>query len=104
MAGAASQAGDADSSRAPGLASGLRGSVGVHRGALLLVPQWQCISSFVFYIQQNIAPADVVFGYFCSISTCIDIPMHKKTDVLVCPTTDVTFLVVEFRVLTKILK
>ena len=21
----------------------------VHRGALLLVPQWQCISSFVFY-------------------------------------------------------
>ena len=50
MAGAASQAGDADSSRAPGLASGLQGSVNVHRGALLLVPQWQCISSFVFYI------------------------------------------------------
>ena len=39
MAGAASQAGDADSSRAPGLASGLQGSVNVHRGALLLVPQ-----------------------------------------------------------------
>ena len=50
MAGAASQAGDADSSRAPGLASGLQGSMNVHRGALLLVPQWQCISSFVFYI------------------------------------------------------
>ena len=50
MAGAASQAGDADSSRAPGLTSGLQGSVNVHRGALLLVPQWQCISSFVFYI------------------------------------------------------
>ena len=49
MAGAASQAGDADSSRAPGLTSGLQGSVNVHRGALLLVPQWQCISSFVFY-------------------------------------------------------
>ena len=49
-AGAASQAGDADSSRAPGLTSGLQGSVNVHRGALLLVPQWQCISSFVFYI------------------------------------------------------
>ena len=45
-----SQAGDADSSRAPGLTSGLQGSVNVHRGALLLVPQWQCISSFVFYI------------------------------------------------------
>ena len=50
MAGAASHAGDADSSRAPGLTSGLQGSVNVHRGALLLVPQWQCISSFVFYI------------------------------------------------------
>ena len=50
MAGAASQAGDADSSRAPGLTSGLKGSVNVHRGALLLVPQWQCISSFVFYV------------------------------------------------------
>ena len=50
MAGAASQAGDADYSRAPGLTSGLQGHVNVLRGALLLVPQWQCISSFVFYI------------------------------------------------------
>ena len=39
MAGAASQAGDADSSRAPGLTSGLQGSVNVHRVALLLVTQ-----------------------------------------------------------------
>ena len=46
-------AGDADSSRAPGLTSGLQGSVNVHRGALLLVPQWRCISSFVFYIIDN---------------------------------------------------
>ena len=38
MAGAASQAGDADPSRAPGLTSGLQGSVNVHRGALLFVP------------------------------------------------------------------
>ena len=38
MAGVASQAGDADSYRAPGLTSGLQGSVIVHRGALL-VPQ-----------------------------------------------------------------
>ena len=50
MAGAASQAGDTDSYRAPGLTSGLQGSVIVHRGTLLLVPQWQCIGSFVFYI------------------------------------------------------
>ena len=50
MAGAASQAGDADTSRTPGLTSGLQGSVNVHRCTLLLVPQWQCISSFVFYI------------------------------------------------------
>ena len=39
IAGAASQAGDADSPRAPGLTSGLQGSVNVHRGALLLPPQ-----------------------------------------------------------------
>ena len=38
-AGAASQAGDADSSRVPGPTSGLQGSVNVHRGALLLVLQ-----------------------------------------------------------------
>ena len=53
MAGAASQAGDADSSRTPGLTSGLQGSVNVHRGALLLVPQWQYISSFVFYMKKK---------------------------------------------------
>ena len=30
----------------------------LHRGALLLVPQWQCISYFVFYIevQQELCP------------------------------------------------
>ena len=39
MAGAASQAGDADSSRAPGPTSGLQGSVNVQRSSLLLVPQ-----------------------------------------------------------------
>ena len=39
MAGAACQARDADSSRAPGLTSASQGSVNVHRGALLLVPQ-----------------------------------------------------------------
>ena len=52
MAGAASQAGDADSSRAPGLTSVLQGSVNVYRGALLVVPQWRYIRSFVFYIIQ----------------------------------------------------
>ena len=39
MAGATSQAGDADSSWAPGLTFGLQGSVNVHRGTLLSVPQ-----------------------------------------------------------------
>ena len=47
MVGAASQAGDADSSRALGPTSGLQGSVNVNRGALLLVPvtvhQFFCI-------------------------------------------------------------
>ena len=70
MAGAASQAGDAYSSRAPGLTSGLQGFVNVHRGALLLVPQRQCISSFVHvfynsilltYLKINIPPEPQVF-------------------------------------------
>ena len=50
MAGAASQAGDADSSRAPGLTSGLQGSVhvNVHRecsivSATVTVHQFLCI-------------------------------------------------------------
>ena len=33
---------------------GLQGSVNVHCGALFLVPQWQCISSFAFYIRKFI--------------------------------------------------
>ena len=49
----ASQAGDADSSRAPGLTSGLQGPVNVHRNALLMMPQWQGISCFVFYMNKN---------------------------------------------------
>ena len=56
MAGAASQAGNADSSRAPCLTSDLQGCMNVHRGALLLVPLWQCISSFVFYILSHLFP------------------------------------------------
>ena len=34
----------------PGHLSPLVSSVNFHRGGLLLVPQWQCISCFVFYI------------------------------------------------------
>ena len=65
MAGAASQAGDADSSRAPVLTSALQWSVNVHRGALLLVPQWQCISSFVFYIFVTLVPF-AMWSWQCS--------------------------------------
>ena len=65
MAVAASQAGDADSSRALGLTSGLQGSVNVHRGTLLLVPQWQCISSFVFYIWKHVS---IAYHQKCCIS------------------------------------
>ena len=50
MAGAASQAGNADSSQTPGLTYGSQGSVNVHCGAQLLMPQWQRINSFEFYI------------------------------------------------------
>ena len=48
MASAASQAEDADSSRAPGSASALQGSMNVHHGTLWFVSKLQCISS-VFY-------------------------------------------------------
>ena len=65
MAGAASQAGDADSSRAPGLTSDFQGSVNVHRGALFLVPQWQCFSSFVFY-------------FFCVLHCQVLVDLHLR--------------------------
>ena len=55
----------ADSSRVPGLTSGLSGSVNVHRGALLLVPQWQCISSFAFY------------SYYQCRCYCINYCLHR---------------------------
>ena len=52
MAGAANQAGDVDSFRAPGLTSGLQGSVNVHRGALhsatVTVHQFFCILHLCF--------------------------------------------------------
>ena len=53
---AASQAEDADSSQAPGLTSGLQGSMNVHLGALLFVLQRQYNSSFVFYIFVTLVP------------------------------------------------
>ena len=78
MAGAASEAGDADSSRAPGLTSGLQGSVNVHRGALLLVPQWQCISSFVFYIFVTLVCS------LCHVELVVQFPARGSTPVLLC--------------------
>ena len=77
MAGAASQAGDADSSRAPGLTSGLQGSVNVHRGALLLVPQWQCISSFVFFNFWHTCS-------LCRVELVVQFPARGSTQVLLC--------------------
>ena len=59
-----SQAGDADFFRAPGLTSGLHRSVNVHRDALLLVPQSQCISNFVFYILFCFFPVILYDGWF----------------------------------------
>ena len=46
MAGAASQAGDDDSSRAPGLTSGLQGSINFHCGATVTVHEFFCILHF----------------------------------------------------------
>ena len=77
MAGAASQTGDADPSRAHGLTSGLQGSVNVQRGdSLLLVPQmYSEISSFVFTLvyfcttgRRKLFPTIVVSVYRDGIS------------------------------------
>ena len=75
MAGVASQAGDADSLRAPGFTSGFQGSVNVHRGALLMVPQWQRISSFVFYI---IDMFNDTFRYFVDIFTIDNLNLRYR--------------------------
>ena len=60
MAGAASQAGDSDSSRAPGLTTGLQGSVNVHLvlycGATVTVHQFFCIL-------HSVVKAGYVFPY-----------------------------------------
>ena len=77
MAGAASQAGDADSSRAPGLISGLQGSVNVHRGALLLVPPWQCISFFCIWDFCHTC-------YLCLVELVVQFPARGSTQVLLC--------------------
>ena len=75
MADAASQAGDADSSRAPDLTSGLQGSVNVHRGALLLVPQRHCISSLVIYIFCNTCS-------LCHVELVVQFPARGSTQEL----------------------
>ena len=77
MAGVASQAGDAYSSQAPGLNSGLQGSVNVHRGAVLLVPQWRCISSFVFYILCHTCS-------LCRVELVVQFSARGSTQVLLC--------------------
>ena len=82
MAGAASQAGNADSSQAPCLASGLQGSVVVHRGALLLVPQWQCISSFVFYIKSIVIHENERHGQLDMCLRNTDDPGGNKVKIL----------------------
>ena len=70
----------AGSSRAPGLTSGLQGSVNVHRGAVLLVPQWQCISSFVFYIFVTLVPF-AVWSWYIFV---VQFPARGSTQVSLC--------------------
>ena len=60
----------ADSSRAPGPTSVMQGSVNVHRGALLLVPQLRCISSFVFYIPKYAVFLTLLFYFLQSHRCC----------------------------------
>ena len=69
MAGAASQAGDADSSRVPGLTSGLQGSENVNRGALFVgatvtVHQFFCIFT--------------IYGWFMWINNITENKIIKK--------------------------
>ena len=47
MAGVASQEGDADSSRAPGLTSGFQGSIGVYFGNILFMSHSRCINTYI---------------------------------------------------------
>ena len=51
MAGAASQAGDTESSRAPGLTSGLQVSMNAHGGALLLVFVFYAVAKIVMHVK-----------------------------------------------------
>ena len=76
MVGAASRAGDADSSRAPCLTSGLQGSVNVHRGALLFVPQWHCISSCLLHFCHTCS--------LCRVELVVQFPARGSTQVLLC--------------------
>ena len=72
MAGAASQAGDADSSRAPGLTSGLQGSMNVKPwcsivGATVTVHQFFCILLKICFSLGQSAPdnrgTEFIIGY-----------------------------------------
>ena len=65
---------------AHGLTSGLQGSMNIQRGVLLLVPQWKCISSFVFYISDG--PLYGILGYLTkkrrSDSVLWQKPLHPR--------------------------
>ena len=85
MAGAASQAGDADSPRAPGLTSGLQGSLNVHRGALLVGTTVKLHHFFCI----------LHFCYTCSLSRVelvVQFPARGSTEVLLCPFPSVLWL------------
>ena len=62
MAGAASQAGDADSSRAPGVTSGLQGSVNVHR----VLYCWCHSDSASVLSYFSYSPNSKLFYFFCN--------------------------------------
>ena len=73
MAGAASHAGDADSSRAPGLTSALQGSVNVHRGVLLIVGATVTVHQFfcILHFFKNKCFEKDTISIFWPSSTCI---------------------------------
>ena len=75
MMGAASQAREADFSRAPCLTSGFQRFMDVHLGTLLFVSQLQYISSFVFYYSPSMQVySDSLLSKFgCSFSPAIHV-------------------------------
>ena len=110
--GAASQVRDADSFRAPGLTSGLQGSVNVHHGALLIVGatvtvhQFFCILHFCqtcspcrvelvvqFPASEGFDSSVIMFFSWCVVAVTLPQMLHYDAFFLVCCGCDTSYIV-----------